>query len=58
MGTGTHMLLLDRLQVVVVVGILPHSGDRLVDMPPGASDLSCSAHELRNELVRRISVRK
>ncbi len=42
MGTGTQMFLLDRSQVVVAVGIRPHSGDRLVEMPPLASDCSCS----------------
>jgi hypothetical protein len=41
-GTGTHVLLLDRSQVVVEVGILPHSGDRLLDSPPWAADCSCS----------------
>ena len=41
-GTGTQMLLLDRSQVVVAVGILPHSGDRLVEMSPLAADCSCS----------------
>ena len=29
-GTGTDVFLLDRPQVVVEVGILPHSGDRLL----------------------------
>ncbi len=42
MGTGTQMLLLDRSQVVVEVGILPHSGDRLLDSPPLVADCSCS----------------
>ncbi len=41
-GTGTQMLLLDMSQVVVAVGILPHSGGWLVEMPPLASDCSCS----------------
>ncbi len=42
MGTGTQMFLLDRSPVVVAVGILPHSGDWLLEMPPLAADCSCS----------------